>query len=163
MLTSMPDTRCPGCQHLVPAGRWCNRCGAPLTDVTAPIGSEGATSAWGPRVLAAVGVAATIGVVLWGVGRPWQSPGVTSQGLTSQEVDGAVVLAEDIPTSPSSSPTPPPAAPSVPPEERTNVVCSDLRPRSVPTADLVTNEPGELVELGDRTCVVMRAEGVTVP
>lgn len=129
-------------------------------DVTAPVGSEGATSAWGPRVLAAVGVAATIGVVLWGGGQPWQS-----QEVTSQEVDGAVVLADDAPTSssPSSSPTPPPAAPSVPPEERTNVVCSDLRPRSVPTADLVTNEPGELVELGDRTCVVMRAEGVTVP
>lgn len=154
MLSSMPDTRCPACRHTVPAGRWCNRCGTPLADRAAP-GESAAVPSWAPRVLAALVAAAVGGVLLWGGARSW--PQAASRG----EVDGAVVLADD------ARGVPPPdlqtSASPVPPGARTNVLCSDLQPRSVPTADLDTDEPGELVHLGDRTCVVMRAEGVTLP
>lgn len=156
MLSSMPDTRCPDCRHAVPAGRWCNRCGTPLGDETtpAPSGRAGGPS-WVPRVATVVGVAAIGGVLLWGGPRSVPSP------ETREDVDSAVLLADDARTAP--SPAPRPAATPVPPGPRTNVVCSDLKTRSVLTADLDTDEPGELVQLGDRTCVVARPEGVTVP
>lgn len=44
---------------------------------------------------------------------------------------------------------------------RTEVVCSDLRVRSVPSGQLVTTREGALVELGHGTCVVMGREGST--
>lgn len=48
------------------------------------------------------------------------------------------------------------------PAARTDVVCSDLRVRSVPSGQLVTTREGALVELGHETCVVMGREGSTV-
>lgn len=156
MLVSMPDTRCPDCRHAVPAGRWCNRCGTPLEDGTAQAASGPATPSWVPRVLAASGAAAIGGVLLWG-GAPSSQP----RDASPEGVDSAVVLADD--ARPALPPDAGPSVSPVPPGRRTNVLCSDLKPRSVPTADLDTDEPGELVQLGDRTCVVMRPEGVTVP
>lgn len=155
MLFSMPDVPCPECRHTVPAGRWCNRCGTPLDDGTAPAESRRAMPSWVLPVLGALGAVAVGGLVLWG-GAPSQPP-----AASAEEVDSAVVLADDARTAP--SPAPEPSVSPVPPGPRTNVVCSDLKPRSIPTAELDTDEPGELVQLGDRTCVVMRPEGVTVP
>ena len=50
-----------------------------------------------------------------------------------------------------------------PPGERVEVICSDLSVRSVPVDLLTTDEPGELVELANGTCVVMDPNGVVTP
>lgn len=152
MLSSMHDMRCPGCRHTVPAGRWCNRCGSALSDVATARSSGRAP--WGTRALAGTGAAVAVVALLWG------GPGPATPPATSADVDTAVVLADD------ARPAPAPerfSPPDVPPEDRTTVVCSDLQQRSVPTAELSTDEPGAVVALGDRPCVVMDPEGVTVP
>jgi hypothetical protein len=81
--------------------------------------------------------------------------------LTADQTDTAVVLAEDPPPPPAPTPTTP--SPPSPPEERVDVICSDLRVRSVPVSEVSTDVPGELVELANGPCVVMGPEGATVP
>lgn len=152
MLSSMREMHCPGCRHAVPAGRWCNRCGSALADVATPQPPDQSGRVAGAFI--ALGVVATVGV-LWGGGGT-EDPSVAA----SADVDTAVVLADEARI----APAPDPGVPSpVPPEDRTTVVCSDLQQRSVPTAELSTDEPGAVVALGDRPCVVMAPEGVTVP
>lgn len=109
---------------------------------------------WAPRALAGLGAVAVGGVLVWGAAG-------TGVPRAASLDEGAVVLADDARTAP--SPEPRPSVPPAPPVPRTTVLCSDLKPRSIPTKDLDTDEPGALVLVGDRTCVVTRPEGVAVP
>ena len=71
--------------------------------------------------------------------------------------DAPVVLAEDPPAPPPRSASPSPAVRHV------RVICSDLSTRSVPVTAVETDEPGELVELANGTCVIMGPNGAMVP
>ena len=156
MLGSMRDTTCPACRHAVPAGRWCNRCGAALREV--------AVAPPSPRrrrgVVAAVLVALTVGAGALAVALDGGPTAPLARGGLD---DTAVVLAEDPPAPPlRASPTPGPTPDAVP-GERVDVICSDLRIRSVPVVTVSTDDPGALVELANGTCVVMDPNGVVVP
>ncbi len=104
-------------------------------------------------VLAGLGVAGALATTLGDAGPVTPTAG--------ESLDSAVVLAEDPPAPPSPSPRPTPL--SEPPGVRVDVICSDLSIRSVPTDLLSTDEPGELVELANGTCVVMDPNGVVAP
>lgn len=130
---------CPECRRDVPVAPWCNRCGARLAE---PVHERPGVAGrrWG-RLVGAVAVVVGLGVV--GVGVATSTGG---GGEADRPAEGEVVLDG-------------PAAA----EPRTDVVCSDLRVRSIPTAELETTQPGELVELAHGPCVVMGPEGAAVP
>ncbi len=92
------------------------------------------------------------------LGRPDAAPTAAPTALD----DTAVVLAEDPPAPPLPTPTRP-TSPPLPPSQRVDVICSDLRVRSVPVDAVSSTVPGELVELSAGTCVVMDQPGVVVP
>ncbi len=148
------DTSCPTCRHEVPAGRWCNRCGGPLADLVAP---PRARRRWLVPAAGGTAVAAALAAVVV-LGRPDAAPTAAPSALD----DTAVVLAEDPPAPPSPTPTRP-TSPPLPPSQRVDVICSDLRVRSVPVDAVSSTVPGELVELSAGTCVVMDQPGVVVP
>lgn len=147
MFDHVARTRCPGCRHVVPTGRWCNRCGAPLVQVAVPrVGSS--RRAPPRRVLVALTGLAAVVAVLWIASARPRSEGPEAPA------DAAVILAEDAPT---------PSPTTAPPEDRVDVVCSDLRRHSIPVDVLETTEPGALVHLAFGPCVVMGPEGAAVP
>jgi hypothetical protein len=130
----------------VPAARWCNWCGAPLRAPSTPTTGRHRIAARVAGVAIALAGAAAVVTV------------VTSAPPTAGAADDApVVLAEDV--------GPPPAAVVSPSstESRTDVVCSDLRRRSVPTRLLDDTEPGTLAQLSWGPCVVIGPEGATLP
>lgn len=149
MLGRVRTTRCPSCRDEVPAGRWCNRCGAALAELAAAA-PRGAPR----RLLVVAGLAVSVAVVGLVVGS--DEPG----GPVVRD-PGEVVLADDAPPPP--RPTPSVVPPGGPPAERVDVICSDLRTRSVPVTEVSTDVPGELVELANGTCVVMGPEGAVTP
>lgn len=156
MLERMRPTTCPDCRTEVPSGRWCNRCGAPLRQ---PAPSAPSGRRWGATVATAVAAVALAGAVGAAVVR---DPGADDPGAGLD--DGGVVLAEDAPQPPAPPPTPSrPTPPDEPPGERVDVICSDLRIRSVPLPAVATDEPGALVELANGTCVVMGPNGAVAP
>lgn len=157
---------CPECRHDVPVAPWCNWCGARLAGpAREPPGSEGRR--WG-RLVGAIAVAVGVGVVGVGVATSTGGPGDTSRSAEGEVVldgpvrspdrAGAVLVAR-----PGGPPLDPVPSEQAPPEPRTDVVCSDLQVRSVPTDELATTEEGELVELAHGPCVVMGPEGAAVP
>lgn len=151
MIGHVHRTPCPDCRHDVPAGRWCNWCGAglgaPRDERAVPRVPVGVMSS-GAAALIVAGAA----LVGWGSGAdPGPPPAPPA----------AVVLPEEVPAPrPGRSIAVPDRGPPV---ERVAVICSDLRVRSVPVTDVATDVPGELVELANGTCVVMAPEGVVVP
>lgn len=151
MIGRMRRTTCSTCRREVPAGRWCNWCGATLGAPPAPR----SRARIDPRVAGGVAAAAVIVVAVVG------ALGPDGQDGPREREPSAVVLAEEAPLPP--RPASPPSPPPEPPGERVDVICSDLRVRSVPVDDVATDVPGELVELANGTCVVMGPEGAVAP
>lgn len=158
MLGSPGRATCPDCGRDVLPGRWCNRCGAALERpaADAPSGRR-----WGLAILAALVGLAGVGTVATTLADD-DGPAPTAAEVVD---DTPVVLAEDPPAPPAPTPTPTrrPTVPVTPAGERVDVICSDLKVRSVPLAAVATDEPGELVELANGTCVVMGPNGAVAP
>lgn len=129
-----------------------------MADVASAVGST--TPSRARRAVMAVGLALALGAAVWVAG----AERVSAPGPVAQDLDTAVVLDEDALAPPPTPVAPSPSAtPTVPPEDRTTVVCSNLQQRSIPTAELSTDEPGAVVQVGSRSCVVARPEGAVVP
>lgn len=157
----MTTEHCDDCGHEVPRGRWCNRCGARL----APTARARGRDVPGRWVALVAGLCVALaGVAVAAVG--WLAPASDIGAADGSDVvldataaapssGGATPAAPVVVERPGGAPMPTPA-PRVP---RTNVVCSDLRVRAVPDAELSTTREGELVELAPGPCVVMGPEG----
>lgn len=185
----MATDHCDACRHEVPAGRWCNWCGTPLAPLTRPVGHRTpnrwvVVMAGLVAVIAGVVVVAGRGPdpavpgVAAGAGDTDVVLDVTAAGPVPErtpEAVGAIVVER-----PGGPPIPPPQGCSRAPrgredrmngacrdlpartdllQARTEVVCSDLRVRAVPDAELATTEKGALVDLAHGPCVVMGPEG----
>lgn len=151
MIGRMHHTICPACRHDVPVGRWCNWCGAGLQAPT-PTRSRPQVSTRGVATAMAGLVVAAIAWVGWGS---------VSESVPTRTPPSAVVLPDEAAAFRPGRVVA--ARPGEPPAERADVICSDLRVRSVPVSELTTDVPGELVELANGTCVVMGPEGAVAP
>lgn len=158
MLGSPSHATCPDCGRDVLAGRWCNRCGAALER---PVADAPSGRRWGVAILVALVGLAGVGSVATTLAADDRPAPTAAEALD----DTPVVLAQDPPPPPAPTPTPTrrSTAPATPPGERVDVICSDLKVRSVPLTAVATDEPGELVELANGTCVVMGPNGAVAP